>query len=375
MPRQVLAAVQRAPHSPPGMATLTLGDPGAGEIMVAMRAVGICHTDMVMRDQLVPVPQPVVLGHEGAGIVAALGEGVTGLAVGDHVVLSFASCGQCGSCDDHAPAYCHSWFPLNFGGMRADGSTALTDAKGETVHSHVFGQSAFATHAVVPVRNAIKVDADLPLDILGPLGCGIQTGAGAVLKALQVRKGSRVAVIGAGAVGMSAIMAAANIAGAAVVAAIDINAERVALSRRFGATHGFGPADGSYVEMAQKAGCPVGFDYIIDTTGIAQLCNLAALALAPRGELALVGAYVPGTEIAADSTFLMSGGRVIRGVVEGSADPAQFIPELIDHYRQGRFPFDQLIQMFEFNDIADAIAAGETGKVIKPVIRMQASPA
>ena len=371
MPIQISAAVQRVPNGPPKIETLTLEEPRAGEVRVAIAAVGICHTDMVMRDQLLPVPQPVVLGHEGAGIIEALGEGVTGLSVGDHVVLSFASCGHCPSCDDHSPAYCHSWFPLNFGGMRADGSTALTDAAGEVVHSHVFGQSAFATHAVVPANNAIKVDTDLSLDILGPLGCGIQTGAGAVLKALQVRANSSIAVIGAGAVGMSAIMAAANIANAAIVVAIDINAGRVAISRQFGATHGFDPAEGSYVELAAKAGCPVGFDYIIDTTGLTELCNQAALALAPRGEIALVGAYVPGTQLSIDSTFLMSGGRVIRGVVEGSADPAKFILELIGHYRQGRFPFDQLIQTFDFADIVAAIQAGETGKVIKPVVRMK----
>ena len=372
MPQQILAAVQRAPQSPPRIEALTLEAPRCGEVLVAMAAVGICHTDMVMRDQLVPVPQPVVLGHEGAGIIEAIGDGVTGLAVGDHVVLSYASCGQCSSCHDHAPAYCHSWFPLNFGGMRPDGSTALTDADGAAVHSHVFGQSAFATYAVVPAGNAIKVDTDLPLDILGPLGCGIQTGAGAVLKALRVRPNSSIAVIGVGAVGMSAVMAAANIAKAATVVAIDINAERVELSRRFGATHGYGPTDGSYAEIASRAGCAIGFDYIIDTTGIAELCNQAAMALAPRGELALVGAYVPGAEICVDSTFLMSGGRVIRGVVEGSADPAQFIPELIGYYREGRFPFDRLIQMFDFQDIAQAIEAGESGKVIKPVVRMPA---
>lgn len=370
MPRSVLAAVQRAPQSPPIIEPLTLEDPRPGEVRVAMRAVGICHTDMVMRDQLVPVPQPVVLGHEGAGVVDAVGEGVSSLAVGDHVVLSFASCGHCPSCDDKAPAYCHSWFPLNFGGMRSDGSTSLTDADGKTVHSHVFGQSAFATHAVVPCGNAIKVNSELPLQLLGPLGCGLQTGAGAVLKALNVRPGSSVAVIGVGAVGMSAIMAAARIAGAAIVAAIDINAARVALACELGATHGFGPADGSYSEMAVKAGRPAGFDYIIDTTGIAELCNQAALALAPRGELALVGAYVPGTQIGSDSTFLMSGGRVIRGVVEGSAEPAQFIPELINHYRAGRFPFDRLIELFDFAEIADAIEAGESGRVIKPVVQM-----
>lgn len=370
MPIQILAAVQRAPHETPRIEPVTLEDPRAGEVRVAIHATGICHTDMVMRDQHVPVPQPVVLGHEGAGIVEAVGEGVTSLKPGDHVVLSYASCGQCPSCGDHTPAYCHSWFALNFGGCRPDGSTAITDATGAAVHSHVFGQSSFATHALVPEGNAIRVDADLPLEILGPLGCGFQTGAGTILNALRVRPGSSVAVIGAGAVGISAIMAAAKIAQAAVIAAIDINAERIALAKGLGATHGFGAGEGTYAEMAAKAGCPLGFDYIVDTTGLAALCNEAALALAPRGELALVGAYAPGTPVSVDASFAMSGGRVIRGVVEGSGDPARFIPELIGHFRAGRFPFDRLIQLFDFADIGAAIEAGESGKVVKPVVRM-----
>ena len=338
-------------------------------MLVQIRGVGVCHTDMVMRDGLLPVPLPVVLGHEGAGVIMALGSAVTDLAVGDQVVLSFASCGTCGACHDHAPAYCDTWVPLNFFGTRADGSAALRDGTGATVHSHVFGQSTFASHAIVQRRNAIKVDADLPIELLGPLGCGIQTGAGAVLNALRVRPGSSIAVIGAGAVGLSAVMAAI-IAGAAVIAAIDINPARVELARSFGATHAFLATAGTMQDHAVAVGRPSGFDYIVDTTGLAEVCNAAIPALANRGELALVGAYAPGATIAADATLLMSGGRVVRGVVEGSADPALFIPQLIGHYRAGRFPFDRLIEFFDFADIGAAIAAGETGKVIKPVLRL-----
>ena len=290
------AAVQRAVGQPPVMEPVQVGEPRATEIRVAIRAVGICHTDMVMRDGHLPVPQPVVLGHEGSGVVESVGRDVRGVAPGDHVVLSFSHCGTCPSCGDAQPAYCHQWFALNFGGQRLDGSTALTDQHGAVIHSHVFGQSSFATLAVVPAANAIKVDRGLPLELLGPLGCGIQTGAGAVLNALRVRPGSSVAVIGVGAVGLSAVMAAV-IARAAIIAAVDLNPSRIELAQSLGATHGFAARGGAMTDFAAAAGSVAGFDYIIDTTGQTAVCNAALPALAPRGELALVGAYTPGQQI------------------------------------------------------------------------------
>jgi aryl-alcohol dehydrogenase len=369
MPVSARAAVQRTMGAAPVIETVIVDDPQAGEVLVAIKAVGVCHTDMVMRDGHLPIPQPVVLGHEGAGVIVALGPDVNGLNVGDHVVLSFAHCSHCQSCTDRAPAYCHNWFPLNFGGARADGSTSIRDESGASIHSHIFGQSSFATHAVVPASNAIKVDPALPLELLGPLGCGIQTGAGTVLNALKVRPRSSIAVIGVGAVGLSAVMAA-RIAGASTIVALDLNMARVDFAQTLGATHGFQADAATMVEHATSAGCRAGFDYIIDTTGIAEVCNAAIAGLAPRGELALVGAYAPGRTIEIDATFAMSGGRVIRGVVEGSANPAAFIPKLIAHYLDGEFPFDRLIRLFDFDDIAQAIAEGESGRVIKPVVRM-----
>lgn len=362
------AAVLRQPGAVPQIEPVTIEDPRPDELLVEIRGVGVCHTDMVMRDQHLPVPLPVVLGHEGAGIVRAVGSAVTDFVPGDHVVLSFMSCAQCGSCADDQPAYCHQWVPLNFFGARLDGSTALTDADGAPVHSHVFGQSSFASHALVNQRNAIRVDQDLPIELLGPLGCGIQTGAGTVLNACRVRPGSSVAVIGAGAVGLSAVMAAV-IAEAATIVAIDINDGRLALSLDLGATHALRSDADTFAGLAAQVGCPAGFDYIIDTTGLGSLVNDAVLALAPRGEMALVGAYAPGTRLDSDLAHLMSGGRIIRGVVEGSADPKTFIPQLIEYYRQGLFPFDRLVAYFPFDDIDRAIEAGETGQVIKPVLR------
>jgi len=368
MTYQARAAVLRAQGNPMTIEPVTVASPQPDEVLVKIAGVGVCHTDMVMRDGLLPIPRPVVLGHEGAGRVVAVGSAVTDLAPGDHVALSFSSCGHCPSCDVHEPAYCHSWVPLNFFGVRADGSTAITGQDGQPVHSHIFGQSSFATHALVHRRNAVKVDADLPIALLGPLGCGIMTGAGAVLNSLKVRAGSSIAVIGVGAVGLSAVMAA-KIAGATTIVAIDRHASRIALARELGATHAM-VADGrSIAEIVASLGIS-GLDYALDTTGVVPLVEQAIEALGPRGEMALVAAFAPGARVSVDATHVMGGGRVVRGVVEGGADPQEFIPRLLAYHRAGLLPFDRLIKTYAFADILTAIADGEEGRVVKPVLLM-----
>ena len=367
---EAFGAVQRERGAAPVIEHIHLDEPRPDEVLVRIVGTGVCHTDLVMRDQLVPTPFPAVLGHEGAGVVERVGGAVDGLAPGDHVVLSFASCGGCPSCGHSEPAYCHSWFPLNFMGMRADGSSAITDAGGQAIHSHIFGQSSFATYAVVNARNAVLVDPAIPLKLLGPLGCGLQTGAGAVLNALKVRRGSSVAVLGTGAVGLSAVMAA-GIAGASTIVAVDLKQQRVEIARELGATHGTVPMPGGMREVAADVGLPAGFDYIVDTTGSAAVGNDAILALAPRGEIALVGAYPPGADIVCDGTHILSGGRVIRGVVEGGAEPHSFIPKLIEYWQDGQFPFDKLIEFFPLSEIEEAIRLSEEGVVVKPVILME----
>ena len=231
----VTAAVVRDQEQPFEIEELELEKPRAGEVLVRVVATGMCHTDLIVRDQWYPVPLPVVLGHEGAGIVERVGEGVTKLEPGDHVVLTFASCGRCANCLRGKPTYCLQFFGLNFGGARLDGSNAL-GKEGEPVHDRFFGQSSFATYAIATERNAIKVRDDTPLELLGPLGCGIQTGAGGVMNSLAPEAGTSMAIFGAGAVGMSAVMAA-RIVGCATVVAIDIIPERLELARELGATH------------------------------------------------------------------------------------------------------------------------------------------
>jgi aryl-alcohol dehydrogenase len=193
----VKAAVVREKSGPFTIDELELSAPRSDEVLVRIVGVGICHTDLVCRDQYFPVPLPCVLGHEGSGVVEQIGSDVAGLAPGDHVVLSYASCGVCSSCLQGLPSYCLDLYAHNFLGTRPDGSTALSQ-DGRPIHGHFFSQSSFATCAVAHARNTVKV----------PLGCGIQTGAGAVMNSLKPQAGSSIAVFGAGSVGLSAVVAA-----------------------------------------------------------------------------------------------------------------------------------------------------------------------
>lgn len=364
---QITAAVARSPAAPFSLETLEIEEPRAGEILVRVVATGVCHTDMVMRDQHLPTPQPVVLGHEGAGVVERIGPGVTKVSLGDHVVMTFNSCGRCPSCADHAPTYCHEFFPRNFMGAREDGSSGLSRGE-EVIHANIFGQSSFATYALCHERNAVKVDKAAPLELLGPLGCGVMTGAGAVMNALKVPAGRSMAVFGAGAVGLSAVLAAKAI-GAGPIIVVDINPERLALALELGADHALNGAEGGVVEKIQAI-TGTGAHYAIDTTANLTVMRQAVDCLGPRGVCGLVGASKMGDELALDAVSVMSGGKVVRGVVEGDADPDTFIPELIALYQAGRFPFDSLIRLYPLSKINQAVADGEAGRVIKPVVRM-----
>lgn len=362
---KIKAAVARAPNWPLSLETLDLEAPRRDEILVRLVATGICHTDIGMRDQTFPVPQPIVLGHEGAGVVAAVGDAVTGFRPGDPVVMSFDYCGACDSCRAHAPQYCDAYFDYNFAGQRHDGSTCLCHGT-EPVHSNFFGQSSFATHALCRERNAIRVPADAPLRMLGPLGCGIQTGAGAVINSFGLGIGASIAVFGLGTVGLSAVMAAA-LRGAKTVVGVDLHENRRALAAELGATH---VLDGRAPDLARqiKALTGGGATFAFDTTGLPAVIRTAVDALAHRGACGIVGAASPGTEMTLDVMHIMTAGRSIRGIVEGDANPQVFIPQLIALQKQGRFPFEKLMTFYDFTEINQAIADAESGKAIKPVL-------
>lgn len=364
---KIEAAVARASHAPFEIETLELEDPREGEILVRVVATGICHSDISMRDGGLPTPRPAVLGHEGAGIVEKVGRGVAKVVPGDHVLMTYNSCGHCPSCQDHESTYCYEFAPRNFFGSRVDGSSALSK-EGAMIHGNIFGQSSFATYALCHEVNAVKVPRDLPLDLLGPLACGVQTGAGAVINALRVHAGDSLAVFGSGSVGMSAVMAA-RVAGATTIIAVDLVEERLALARELGATHTINARSADIVaQIKEMTGS--GVKFALDTTANAAVIRTAVDALAPRGTCGIVGASPFGTEMTLDVVSFMSEGRKLRGIVEGDSNPDVFIPVLIDLYRQGRFPFDKMITFYAFEEINDAVDDSEHGRCIKPVVRM-----
>jgi aryl-alcohol dehydrogenase len=361
---QVTAAVSRGIGEAPALETLELEAPRTGEMLIRLVATGICHTDLHEHPGR-HAPQPIVLGHEGAGVVDGIGAGVRGFEIGDHVILSGNSCGRCPSCLANRPTYCDLAMPLCFGGKRLDGSTALRCGV-DAVHSHFFGQSSFATHTVVPERTAVKVDRDLPLEKLGPLGCGVITGAGAVIEALRVGYGDSIAIFGVGGVGLAAVMAA-RLVGARHIVAVDVNTERLALARELGATRTFNSDDDAMKQIRAVTGR--GVRCSLNTTTVPAVHTMALEVLAMNGTAGFVAA--PRGSWTPQMFGLLAGGRQLRGILGGDAHPGTFLPILIDYWRQGRFPFDRLLTFYRFDEIARAFADVHHGRVIKPVLLME----
>jgi aryl-alcohol dehydrogenase len=362
---KIQAAVSRAGQAHPRIEELDLEAPRVDEVRVRIVATGICHTDIHCHSgRGMPVPKPIVLGHEGAGIVEIVGDGVRGLAVGDAVVLSGGSCGVCPSCRAAHPTYCRDVMKLSFGGMRADGSSPLSQ-NGLRIAGAFFAQSSFATHVVVPERTAVKVPRDVPLHLLGPLGCGIITGAGSVIEAFRLRPGQSIVVFGVGSVGLAAIMAA-RLAGASRIVAVDLSQGRLDLALKLGATDAL-PSDEKTMGTLREIE-PSGFNFTFNTTTAPAVFTMATECLANEGTAGFVTR--PQGEWTPNVAALLAGGRKLQGILGGSAAPQLFIPLLIDQWRQGRFPFDDLIAEFPFEHIDEAWTACASGSALKPVLRV-----
>lgn len=365
---EITAAVARTPGGDFTIERLRLSDMRSDEVLVRIVATGLCHTDIVVRDQLLPTPLPAVLGHEGAGIVEAVGADVTSVAPGDAVVLGFAACRQCPQCLAGEPAYCRDFAALNFGGARPDGSTCLHDGDG-AVSSHFFGQSSFAHHAIVAARNLVKVPPDAPLELLGPLGCGIMTGAGAVFKALALQAGETILVTGGGPVGLSAVMAAKAIGAGAIIVADPLESRR-AIAQELGATHVIDVTAGDTAHQL-RAILPGGVDCVLDTSGAVPAIEAGAAALAVRGRLAMVGVpKATDASISLNILHMLSLGISVCGVTEGNADPQTFLPELIALNAKGLFPFEKLMKTYPLAHINQAVADQHAGRCVKAVLTM-----
>ena len=344
---------------------VSLREPGPEEVLVRIRAVGLCHTDISVCDGCIPGPMPMVLGHEGAGVIEQVGSAVRDLEPGDHVVLTYSTCGRCAACLRGKPYACEQMEVINFGGCMPDGTKRI-EKDGEEI-STFFNQSSFSGYSVSHQSGVVKVPKDIPFEILAPLGCGISTGAGTIMNKLAPEPGSSVAVFGCGAVGMSAVMAA-GVMGCTTIIAVDIDDGRLAMAKELGATHIINSKHED-PKSAISAITGKGAGHTIETSGIPEVLLQAIDCTNKLGTTAVIGAPRVGTTVEIDHFGLITE-KSISGVTMGSSVPKVFIPALIRLYKAGLFPIDKLIKKYRFTEIDRAVADAKSGVAIKPVMLM-----
>ncbi|MGO1184266.1 MAG: NAD(P)-dependent alcohol dehydrogenase [Micrococcaceae bacterium] len=367
------ALVVEETNGPFNAETLELDDPGPGEVLVRVVASGVCHTDAITRAGDMPLPLPGVLGHEGSGVVERVGEGVDEVSVGDHVIMGWPYCGQCRNCRRGQHRYCDLLGPGVASGRRFigtyAGSSAYRRADGSTLSGHFFGQSSFATYSLTTANAVVKVDPDVPLELVGVLACGITTGAGAVFNTARPAAGESVVIYGAGAVGLAAVMAATNTPATTIIA-VDLHDSRLELAERFGATHTIKSSEQNAAEEIRQI-CGGNADYAIECTGVVAVIESAAESVGMLGTLILIGGAPAEASFSLDHQSTLWGKTVV-GTLGGSGTSHELIPALIALYRQGRFPFDQLVRYYQFSEVEQAFADSHSGKTIKPVLKISA---
>ncbi|MFH1775111.1 MAG: Zn-dependent alcohol dehydrogenase [Chloroflexota bacterium] len=359
------AAVLYQPKSPLVVEEVELDGPREGELLVRMAAASLCHTDLGAIDADFPVPVPIVLGHEGAGVVEQVGAGVAKTKPGDHVLLTAAgSCGRCRYCVMGRHTLCEVFRPLRFGGTLLGGQRRL-HRDGQAIN-HFFMISSFAEYAVVPGEMAIRVREDAPLDVVCFLGCGGVTGIGSVVNTAGVGMGDSVAVFGCGGVGMNALMGA-RLVGAGKIIAVDILENKLSLARELGATHVINAARGDVTGDIRRI-TGGGADCVIVTVRSAEVLVAAFNALRPGGTCVPIAGIPRDTPVTLGSVSFMDERRMM-GCSMGSVKAYLDIPGYIDLYKDGRLPLDKLItRRYPLGDINEAFASLEGGEVIKSVI-------
>ncbi|KAL4867809.1 hypothetical protein BDV12DRAFT_170621 [Aspergillus spectabilis] len=371
------AIVARAPSEPHtvnwSLEEIEVFAPGDGEIFVEMIATGICHTDLVLSS--VPegqfgVTYPKIVGHEGAGIVRAVGPNVHSVQLGDPILLSYYSCSSCGQCKSSHPAYCDSFAQENYIGQQGRMSIK---GSGEKIWSRFFGQSSFARHSVVSEASVVNVKGILDdqdeLKLFAPLGCGFQTGMGAILNYAAAGLGDAVMILGSGAVGMGSLMTA-KIQNCTTIIVVDKVEARLQLARDLGATHTIntGSLGSATLKDAVWSIRPGGVSAVIDTTGVPSLLEESFHCTEKRGKFIFIGVPPYGYDFKFDVTEHINSGRSIIGCIEGDCIPGKAIPQMIEWYREGRFPIDKLIRYFEAEEYQQALATVMEGSVVKPVL-------
>lgn len=364
------APVERpyAETRPLAIEELDLAPPGPGEVLVRIRAAGLCHSDLSVIDGNRPRPTPMVLGHEAAGEVEALGDGVTDLTPGDRVVLVFVpSCGHCAPCSEGRPALCEPGNAANGKGVLLSGDRRLSD-HGTPVNHHV-GVSAFAERAVVSRHSLVKLEDDLPFEIAALFGCAVLTGVGAAVNTARIRPGESAAVVGLGGVGLSALLGAVA-CGATTIVAVDLSDEKLALAKELGATHAFNAGSPTVVEDL-RAATKGGVDHALEMAGSVKALDLAYRITRRGGTTTTAGLANPAHTFALPPVNLVGEERTVKGSYVGSCIPSRDIPRFVAAYRAGKLPVDRLLSgtgpLEGINAAFDALAEG---RVIRHVITM-----
>jgi alcohol dehydrogenase len=359
------AAPPYATSRPLRIAVLELAPPGPGEVRVRIRAAGLCHSDLSVIDGNRPRPLPMVLGHEAAGIVEALGEGVTDLALGAHVVAAFVpSCGACAPCRASRPALCEPGFVANSAGTLLGGARRLSE-RGAPLNHHL-GVSGFATHAVLARQSLVAIDAAVPFAAAALFGCAVITGVGAVVNTAQLPAGASAAIVGLGGVGLAALLGA-RVAGAEPIVAIDLDAGKLALARELGASEVIDARAGDAAARV-RARVPGGVDFAFEMAGSPRALELAWAVTRRGGTTVVAGLAAPNARFELPQTQLVAEERTLQGSYLGSCVPARDIPLYLSWFRAGRLPVDRLLDgelaLEDLNEAFDRLASGTARRQI-----------
>jgi aryl-alcohol dehydrogenase len=368
---KITAAVVRKQGGPFEIETLELDDPQPDEVLVRVTAAGLCQTDLSVQHGHLHMAFPAVLGHEGTGVVEKVGSGVTDFAVGDTVVMSQAFCGHCLACRTGAAAYCTNVSKMSMSGRREDGSPTLHDGSGAVVGGNFVGQSSLASHSLVKARNVVRVPDGAAPELMAPLGCGMLTGAGAVLDDVQWPVAGTVAAFGLGAVGLAALFAA-KAAGATTVIGVDRVPDRLAAATDLGIDHVVDGGTTDVPEEIRRLTGGLGVDLAVEAAGVPALVQVAVNSLTKTGKVVIVGAARRGATFELDWWSVVSG-RTVKGAVVGGANPIVGVPRLVRYWEQGKLPLERMVHTYPFEAIEDAVADLAAGRVLKPVLVMPAA--
>lgn len=369
MSKSIQAAILRQVGKPYEIERATLDAPQPHEAVVRIEACGICHMDI---DGPSLCSLPAVFGHEGVGVVEAAGSAAA-VKVGDRVILGYGSCGTCPSCVQTHPYYCDQSWDVTFGGRRLDGSPTLWDSSDAPLHAAFFQQSSFATHAIVPDHCLVALPHDVPAEVGASITCGVMTGTGAILNVLGVKAGETVLIVGAGAVGLGAVMAARRADAGAILVA-DVRDSRLELARELGATAVFNPRSGAMDEWVMtQTGRGVG--KLLETSGNPAAFESAIASLRTGGHMAYAILPSPMEEYTLKPMPLFEKAAKFEALSFGNSVPQDLYPRMLEWWRAGEFPVDRLITTFPFADINLAMERTRTGDVIKAVLMMESSDA